>query len=213
MDHRLLSFECGSMSRFVISTSPKICVPSETILPTTCPHFDSESIQAYRAIHPIPVINKKILREWSRKRWYIGPSTSRTKPSLRSRLLAIQSGSPLEMQVPSGAVVSLSATRRFARLRGGGVLWAGLGQDREQVGLVPRATRRDERDPGHLRGLAGEGLPHVDDGDVVAPEVARDDPLAVGGERDAEGAGRGAGVVRADEDTGHLGVLGARDGF
>src|SRR6266446_3822863 len=56
--------------------------------------------------------------------------------------------------------------------RGGGVLWAGLGQDREQVGLVPHATRRDERDPGLLRGLAGEGLPHVDDGDVVAPEVA-----------------------------------------
>jgi hypothetical protein len=61
--HRILSFERGSISRFVIRTSPKTCVHSETMLPTTCPHFDSESIHQYRAIHPRPVVNRKILRE------------------------------------------------------------------------------------------------------------------------------------------------------
>ena len=42
--HRLLSFERDSISRFVIRTSPRTWVHSETMLPTTCPHLDSESI-------------------------------------------------------------------------------------------------------------------------------------------------------------------------
>src|SRR4029434_1473380 len=64
--HRVLSFEWRSTSRFVNSTRPKICVHSETMLPTTWPHLASESIEAYSAIHPTPVITRKILREGSR---------------------------------------------------------------------------------------------------------------------------------------------------
>ena len=44
--HRVLAFEWRSISRFVNSTKPKICVHSETMLPTTWPHLASESIQA-----------------------------------------------------------------------------------------------------------------------------------------------------------------------
>jgi hypothetical protein len=39
----LLSFDPTSTSFLVSSTSPRICVHSETMLPATCPHFDSES--------------------------------------------------------------------------------------------------------------------------------------------------------------------------
>ena len=39
----LLSFDPVSTSFFVSSTRPMICVHSETMLPATCPHFDSES--------------------------------------------------------------------------------------------------------------------------------------------------------------------------
>jgi hypothetical protein len=38
------------------------------MLPTTCPYLPSESSFTYRAIHPIPVSSKKIVREWSSSR-------------------------------------------------------------------------------------------------------------------------------------------------
>ena len=44
--HRALSFECRSINRFVNRTKPNICVHSETMLPITCPHLASESIEA-----------------------------------------------------------------------------------------------------------------------------------------------------------------------
>ena len=43
--HRLLSFDRRSISRLVINTSMNTCVHSERMFPTTCPHFDSESIK------------------------------------------------------------------------------------------------------------------------------------------------------------------------
>src|SRR5713226_440047 len=66
--YRALSLECCSISFLVIKTSPKICVHSETMFPTTCPHLASESIAAYSAIQPTPVISRKMLREWFRSR-------------------------------------------------------------------------------------------------------------------------------------------------
>src|SRR5712692_6295386 len=44
--HRAPSLECRSISLLVNSTRPKICVHSETMFPTTCPHLASESIEA-----------------------------------------------------------------------------------------------------------------------------------------------------------------------
>src|SRR6185312_10222148 len=63
----LLSFDPTSTSFFVSSTTPRICVHSETILPTTCPHFDSESECANSSTQPTPVITRKIVSECSCK--------------------------------------------------------------------------------------------------------------------------------------------------
>jgi hypothetical protein len=41
-----LSFDLSSINFLVRRTRPKSCVHSETMLPTTCPHFPSESIFA-----------------------------------------------------------------------------------------------------------------------------------------------------------------------
>src|SRR5579862_6607151 len=43
----LLSFDLLSTNFFVSRTRPRTCVHSETMLPTTCPHFDSESMWTY----------------------------------------------------------------------------------------------------------------------------------------------------------------------
>ena len=54
-------------NRFVINTSPKICVHWETMLPTTCPHLLPGSIAANAMIQPIPVITRNMVSECSRK--------------------------------------------------------------------------------------------------------------------------------------------------
>src|SRR5215470_12504660 len=40
----LLSFDFSSIKRLVRRTRPRSCVHSDTMFPTTCPHFPSESI-------------------------------------------------------------------------------------------------------------------------------------------------------------------------
>jgi len=40
----LLSFDFSSINRLVRRTSPRSCVHSDTMFPTTCPHLPSESI-------------------------------------------------------------------------------------------------------------------------------------------------------------------------
>src|SRR5579872_6979560 len=55
------------MKRLVKITTPKICVHSDTTLPTTWPHLLPVSILAKSTTQPIPVTSKKILKEWSRR--------------------------------------------------------------------------------------------------------------------------------------------------
>src|SRR6202008_5040461 len=50
--------EPTSMRRFVMRSKPRIWVHSETILPTTCPHFPLGSIARKATIQPIPVISR-----------------------------------------------------------------------------------------------------------------------------------------------------------
>ncbi len=40
----LLSFDLSSINRLVRRTRPKSCIHSDTMFPTTCPHFDSKFI-------------------------------------------------------------------------------------------------------------------------------------------------------------------------
>jgi hypothetical protein len=47
------------------------------MFPTTCPHLASESIEAWSTTQPIPVITRKMLREWSRSRSHTGPKRVR----------------------------------------------------------------------------------------------------------------------------------------
>jgi hypothetical protein len=61
-----------SINFFDNNTNPKICVHSETIFPTTCPHLDSESILAKKITQPIPVIARNIVNEWSRRNSHRG---------------------------------------------------------------------------------------------------------------------------------------------
>src|SRR5690348_2444647 len=61
-----LSFEFVSISLFVSRTSPRICVHSETMFPTTCPHFELASNSPNKITHPIPVTSRKIVNECAR---------------------------------------------------------------------------------------------------------------------------------------------------
>lgn len=62
--HRL-SLECLSINFFVRITKPKIWVHSDTMLPTTCPHFELGSARANAQTHAAPVMIRKILSECS----------------------------------------------------------------------------------------------------------------------------------------------------
>src|SRR5450755_4185324 len=61
------SFDPISISFLVISTSPRICVHSETMLPTTCPHLLLGSIALNATTQPTPVIRRNKVSECSRK--------------------------------------------------------------------------------------------------------------------------------------------------
>src|SRR5262245_43730049 len=63
---QLLSFEPVSISCFVRSTSPKICVHPDTMFPTTCPHFPATFMWTNRASHAASVTSRKIVSECSR---------------------------------------------------------------------------------------------------------------------------------------------------
>src|SRR3984893_8321874 len=63
--HRVL--EPTSINRLVIRTSPRICVHSETMLPTTCPHFPLGSIPLKATTQAVPVITRNIVSECSRR--------------------------------------------------------------------------------------------------------------------------------------------------
>src|SRR4051794_18245926 len=67
-----LSLEFTSIRRFVISTSPRTCVHSETMLPTTCPHFSLGFMCQNAQVHPAPVMSRKIVNECSRKNSSVG---------------------------------------------------------------------------------------------------------------------------------------------
>src|SRR5579872_448967 len=82
-DLHLLSFEPTSISRLVIRTSPIICVHSETILPTTCPHRLFASIARNAATQAAPVTTRNKVRECSRRNVITGES-----PSQCGRLLS-----------------------------------------------------------------------------------------------------------------------------
>lgn len=58
-----LSFEPRSSNRFVINTNPTIWVHSETMLPTTCPHFELAFMERNSMIHAMPVTSRKMVRE------------------------------------------------------------------------------------------------------------------------------------------------------
>lgn len=61
-----LSFDPTSIIFLVKMTNPKICVHSETMLPTTWPHLLSGSMARNATTQAIPVINRKMLSECSR---------------------------------------------------------------------------------------------------------------------------------------------------
>lgn len=58
-------FEPTSIQRLAIETRPRICLHSEPIVPTTCPHLLFGSIARNAALQPMPVIARK-WRECSR---------------------------------------------------------------------------------------------------------------------------------------------------
>lgn len=59
-------FEPTSIQRFVIKTRPRICLHSETMFPTTCPHLLFGSIARNAAIQPMAVIARKMVSQCSR---------------------------------------------------------------------------------------------------------------------------------------------------
>src|ERR1022692_529010 len=61
------SFEPTSSSRLVISTSPRICVHSETMLPTTCPQRLLGRMARNAITQPMPVTSKNNVSECSRR--------------------------------------------------------------------------------------------------------------------------------------------------
>src|ERR1017187_696402 len=64
---RELSLEPNSIRIFVIHTSPRICVHSDTMLPTTCPHRLPVSMRRKAHPHPIQVITRNTVSECSRR--------------------------------------------------------------------------------------------------------------------------------------------------
>src|ERR1019366_10478200 len=56
-----------SIRIFVIHTNPRICVHSETMLPTTCPQRLPVSIRRKAHTHPIQVITRNTVSECSRR--------------------------------------------------------------------------------------------------------------------------------------------------
>ena len=57
------SFELISRVYFVITTSPKICVHSDTMFPTTWPALPFGSIHAYPTAHAVPLATSTIVSE------------------------------------------------------------------------------------------------------------------------------------------------------
>src|SRR6185437_3046355 len=66
-NYLLLSFECDSTKRLVMISRPKICVHSETMLPTTWPHFELGMECANRSTQITPVPSRNTLSECSSK--------------------------------------------------------------------------------------------------------------------------------------------------
>src|SRR6267142_1132016 len=62
-----LALEPTSMRRLVIRTIPRICVHSDTMLPTTCPQRLLASMAVNAATQATPVIKRKIVSECSRR--------------------------------------------------------------------------------------------------------------------------------------------------
>src|SRR5450631_4211656 len=61
------SFDPTSIKILVIHTSPRICVHSDTMLPTTCPQRLFVSIRRKTHTHPIQVITRNTVSECSRR--------------------------------------------------------------------------------------------------------------------------------------------------
>src|SRR5579864_9348917 len=67
LDYFRLSFEWVSISFLVMISKPRICVHSETMFPTTCPHLEVGFDRANVITHPAPVIRRNRVKEccWS----------------------------------------------------------------------------------------------------------------------------------------------------
>src|SRR5271157_5763157 len=70
--HRSPSFDPTSINIFVIHTSPRICVHSDTRLPTTCPQRLFASMRLKANAHAAPVITRNTVSEWLRKNSRVG---------------------------------------------------------------------------------------------------------------------------------------------
>jgi len=69
---RLPSFDPRAKNLLVSHTSPRTCVHSETIFPTTCPHRLCGSIFTNTATHTTPVTKRKIVSECSSRNFLTG---------------------------------------------------------------------------------------------------------------------------------------------